>query len=258
MNKKLLFALLTLTLSPLPLSADTLKGDFSLSSGATFTSGEYGSDNTTEMLYIPVTLKYKQDKWKVKLTIPYIKIKGPQNVVREIGQVSQNVLVNNATNEGLGDINLSVGYQVFYSPKTKTLLDLTGKVKFGTADENRNLGTGENDFSLALGVYKLLGDFTPYATIGRKLYGDSDRIELDDVFFGSLGLSYKLSQTSSAGVNLYLKEKTASTRSSTRQASAYVSYKLDSDWKLQAYVIGGLSDNTPDLGGGFSLGYQFN
>jgi len=245
-------------LSPASLYAESLKGKFSVSSGATFTSGDYDSANTTEMLYIPVTLKYKQDKWKVKLTVPYIKIKGPQNVVREIGQVSQNVVVNDVTSEGLGDINLSVGYQVFYSPKAKTLLDLTGKVKFGTADENRNLGTGENDFSLALGAYKLLGDFTPYATFGRKFYGDSNRFELDDVFFGSLGLSYKLSQSTSAGINIYLKERTANTRSSTRQLSSYVSYKLDTHWKLQAYVIGGLSDNTPDLGGGFSLAYQFD
>ena len=28
------------------------------------------------------------------------------------------------------------------------LIDLTGKVKFGTADENKGLGTGENDYAV--------------------------------------------------------------------------------------------------------------
>jgi len=240
------------------LYADTLKGDFSLSSGATYTSGEYGGTETTDMLYIPVTLKYTQDKWKLKLTVPYIKIKGPQNVIRNIGQVSQTVTTTRVTNEGLGDINLSATYRVFYSQQSKTLLDVTAKVKFGTADEDKNLGTGANDFSIAVGAYKLLGDLTPYATFGRKIYGDASNIELDDVFFGSLGLSYKLSQKTSVGANLYLKQKTASSRVSTRQASAYSSYKLNSEWKLQTYLIAGLSDNTPDFGGGFSLAYQFD
>jgi len=257
MNNRLSLIFLLLILPFSSLYAGPQKGQFTLSTGTTFTSGDYDSPHTTEMLYIPVTLKYKKDKWKIKLTVPYLKVKGPQNVLRNIGQVTENVLDPDSINEGLGDIDLSVGYRLLYHQKSKTLLDLTGKVKFGTADEKKNLGTGENDYALALGMYKLLGDFTPYATFGRKHYGNSSRFQLNDVFFGSLGLSYKASRQTSTGVNLYLKDKTASTRSNTRQLSAYVSHKLDSNWKLLGYVLTGLSENTPDLGGGFSLAYQF-
>lgn len=237
--------------------SETRNGKVTLSSGATFTSGDYGSSDTTEVLYIPVSLKYKQEKWNVKLTVPYLKVKGPQNIIRDIGQINQSVSVKTDTNEGLGDITLSAGYRLFYAPKAKTLLNVNGKIKFGTADENKSLGTGKNDYSLSLGLYKLMGDFTPYATFGRKFYGESDRFQLDDVFFGSAGLSYKISQKTSVGINLYLKDKTADSRSITKQLSGYLSYKLDKSWKLQGYFIQGLSDNTPDAGGGFSLGYQF-
>lgn len=233
-------------------------GKVTVSTGSTFTSGDYGTSDTTEVLYIPVSFKYKQEKWSVKLTVPYLNVKGPQNVIRDIGQVSQTVAVEQGTNEGLGDIVLSAGYQLFYLPKPKTLLNLDGKIKFGTADEDKSLGTGETDYSLSLALYKLMGNFTPYATFGRRFYGESSDIELDDVFFGSAGLSYKSSQKISMGLNLYLKEKTANTRPFTRQLSGYLSYKLDNHWKLQGYVIKGLSDNAPDLGGGFSLGYQFD
>ena len=254
--KKVLILIALLSLSPTAYS-EALDGKLSLSTGATVTSGDYGSSETTEMYYLPVTLKYKTKKWKVKLTVPYIKIKGPQNVVRGIGEVGP-ATTTQSTNEGLGDITFSARYQLFYFPKTKTLLDVAGKVKFGTADEDKNLGTGKNDYSLSLGLYKLMGNFTPYAIFGRRFYNEPSDYVLDDVFFGSAGLGYKVSKKTSIGINLYMKEKTASTRTSIRQLSSYLSYKVDKNWKVQGYLINGLSENTPDLGGGFSLGYQFN
>jgi outer membrane putative beta-barrel porin/alpha-amylase len=254
--KKVLILIALLSLSPRAYS-EAQDGKWTLSTGATVTSGDYGSSDTTEMYYLPVTLKYKTKKWKMKLTVPYLKIKGPQNVVRGIGEVGPPT-TQQSTNEGLGDIIFSAGYQLFYLPESKTLLELTGKVKFGTADENKNLGTGKNDYSISLGFYKLMGDFTPYATIGRRFYNEPSDYVLDDVFFGSVGLGYKVSKKTSVGINLYMKEKTASTRTSIRQLSSYLSYKVDKSWKLQGYLINGLSENTPDLGGGFSLGYQFN
>jgi hypothetical protein len=234
------------------------QGTYTLSTGTTFTSGDYGSPDTTEIFYVPVSIKYKTEKAYIKLTVPYLSVKGPQNVIRDIGQVSSPNATKIDTNSGLGDIVFSTGYRLLYLPKSKTLLNIDGKIKFGTANENKRLGTGKNDYSLSLGLYKLMGNFTPYATFGRKFYGETATSKLDDVFFGSFGLGYKISQQMSTGVNLYLKEATANNRPVTRQLSAYLSYKVDQNWKVQSYLIDGLSDNTPDLGGGFSLSYQFN
>lgn len=258
MQTYILFLLFTaLSFSSLAYSASQ-NGKVSLSAGATYTSGDYGSHKTTEILYMPVSLKYRQKRWTFKLTIPYLKKTGPENIIRDIGQVSQSVVSRQGTHDGLGDIIFSAGYRLFYFPKSKILLDLKGKIKFGTADESKGLGTGENDFSAATGLYKLLGAFTPYATVGRKFYGESSTIKLDDVFYGSTGVAYKVSKVMSFGVDLYLKQKTESSRTSTQQLTAFLNYKLDKNFKLQGYLIRGLSENTPDLGAGFSLGYQFD
>lgn len=238
-------------------AAEILDGQLSLSSGATYTSGDYGSSDTTDILYVPLSLKYKQDNWNLKLTVPYLRITGPQNVIRDIGQVSQ-VTTQKKVSEGLGDISLSAGYQLGYVKQTKTFFDITGKVKFGTADASQNMGTGKNDYSLSLGAYEILGDMTPYLIIGRRWYGQTSAITLDNVYFGSLGLSYKLNQSTHLGIDWYFKQRTARWRTNTRQLSAFVSYKIDRNWKLQTYLLKGLSQNTPDAGGGFSLKYQFN
>jgi hypothetical protein len=258
LQTRIFFILLTaLSFSSQSFSASK-NGRVSLSTGTTYTSGDYGSHKTTEILYIPVSLKYKQDKWTFKLTVPYIEKTGPENIIRDIGQVGQTVVSRQGTHDGLGDIIFSAGYRLFYFPEPKILIDIKGKIKFGTADESKGLGTGENDFSTGLGLYKLVGDFTPYMTFGRKFYGESSSIKLDDVFYGSTGLTYKASKKTSIGIDLYLKQKTASSRTSTQQLSAFLNYKLDRNIKLQSYLIKGLSENTPDIGAGFSVSYLFN
>lgn len=231
---------------------------WTLSSGATYTTGDYSSDEKTDINYIPVSLKYKKDKWKLKLTVPYLRMKGPQSILIDIGEVGLTNTVENKTSEGLGDVIFSANYQFLYLPKIKTVFDATGKIKFGTADEDENLGTGENDYTFKLGAYKLMGNLTPYITFGRRFYGENSEIELDDVFLGTLGLMYKVSNDINLGVDYYAKEKTASHRTSTQQLTVYSSLKIDKNWKVQGHLIRGLSDNTPDYGAGFSFSYQFD
>jgi len=254
----ILFLLLaSLTFSSFSYSA-TQSGKLALSTGATYTSGDYGSDKTTEILYLPVSLKYKQNRWSFKLTVPYIRKTGPENIIRGIGEVDQRIISRQGTHDGLGDIVFSAGYRLAYFPESKILIDLKGKAKFGTADEDKGLGTGKNDYSTTAGLYKLMGDFTAYITAGRKFYGESASIKLDDVFYGSTGLVYKASEKASFGADLFLKQKTASHRASTQQLTGYLIYKLDKNLKVQGYLIKGISENAPDIGAGFSLGYQLD
>ena len=234
------------------------EGEWTLGTGTSYSSGDYGNPEPTNMLYIPVSLQYKQEKWRVRLTVPYIKMRGPQNVIRNIGQIDQEMTVETDNRDGLGDVLLSGRYQLFYLPKSKLLIDVAGKIKFGTANSDTNLGTGENDYSLIVGLYKKIGGYTPYVTFGRRFYGQSPDFTLDDVFYGSAGLDYKMSAKTNLGANFYLKDRTADTRPTTQQLVGYLGYKLDTNWKIQGYLSKGFTENTADYGGGFSLRYTFD
>src|SRR3546814_6362082 len=52
-------------------------------------------------------------------------------------------------------------------------LDLTGKVKFGTADEDEGLGTGQEDYSGLLDAYQQFGEWTVFGGVGYTTFGDS-------------------------------------------------------------------------------------
>ncbi len=60
------------------LAADA--GEFSLGVGFNYSSGEYGTSTTTEILSIPIIARYERGPWIFKLTVPYLSISGGTSV----------------------------------------------------------------------------------------------------------------------------------------------------------------------------------
>jgi hypothetical protein len=257
-NRRHSFLLIVLGLCVFSQPAIAAKNKLTLSTGATYTTGDYGTSHDTDIYYLPLNAKFKSGQWTYKLTVPYLRKTGQVNVLREIGQVGiTTVTTKRKTERGLGDVIASIKHPVYYQPSLRLFVDITGSIKFGTADNDKGLGTGENDYSVKLGFYHLRGDLTPYATLGYKNYGDSSSIKLNDVFFGSTGFSYKLSEKLDAGINFSFKEKVSASSVSSRVLTLFATQKLGEQYKVQAYVLGGFGDSSPDQGAGFSISYGF-
>jgi len=228
---------------------------FTFSTGATYITGNYGGSDSTDIYYVPFTFKYKYEKFRFKLTIPYLEKTGPRNVVVGIGQVGPKASIIQTTETGIGDISAALRYNIYYNQEFKLSLDAEGKVYFGTADVNKGLGTGKTDYSFRLGIYKVIDDFTPYVKGGFKVYG---RSKLNDVFFVSTGLSYKLNSTISAGFDYAWREKVSDTGAEKNQLTGFSSQKLTKNWGLQEYIIKGFGRSTAAWGGGISISYGFD
>lgn len=233
------------------------QGNFSLTSGLDYSSGKYGGTQSTEILYIPLTGKYEVDRWTFKLTVPYVRITGPGGVTRDTG-VYKASGTTRTTASGLGDIVAGASYNLYASGVANALLvDLTGKVKFGTADETKGLGTGKTDYSTQVDIYKTVNQFTAFGTLGYKVLGSPAGTQLHNVAYVSLGSSYKFTPQTSGGLILDLREKASATGAPQRELTAFVSHKLDANWKTQAYLVKGFADGSPDWGGGAMLTRAF-
>ena len=239
------------------LAADA--GNASLTTGFDYSSGKYGTNDTTDILYIPLTGTYETGPWTLKLTVPYISITGAGNVNKDIGRYKSTATTATRTTEsGLGDVVGAATYNVFAGTGTNPwLVDLTGKVKFGTADEVKGLGTGENDYAVQTDVYKIIDKFTVFGTLGYKVLGSPAGITLDNVFYGSLGGGYKFTQQTSGGLILDMRQKASPTGSEQRELTAYVSHKINKSWKSQGYIVKGFADGSPDWGAGAMVTYGF-
>ena len=241
----------------LGIAAQPAFAELSILTGVDYSSGDYGDTEATRILYIPVTAKYEAERYVLRLTIPYVEIDAPSGgdiiAIGPGGQPIRSGAGTRETNSGLGDVVASVAYTVFESVPSGAILDLVGKVKFGTADSDQGLGTGETDYAVQLDGYKKIGPVTLLATLGYRVYGDPPGTDFDNVAFGALGAVYKFSSDTSAGVIFDMRDNIVLTSDPQYELTAFVTRKLGARTKLQGYLLTGFSDASPDWGGGLMV-----
>ncbi|MBW2447399.1 MAG: hypothetical protein JRG83_15905 [Deltaproteobacteria bacterium] len=242
-----------------PIADDPVR-HWRVSSGVNFTSGDYGLDDDTDILYVPITVRYDHEPFILKLTVPYIRIEGPGGVVAgtDGSVIVDEESVGTETNAGLGDVVLSGSY-VHYPDGGSSwpILELTGKVKFPTADEDQFLGTGKFDYTLQADVSKNIGRFLAFTTLGYRFLGDPSGSKLNDVFFASLGGGVRVVKDVQVGLVYDYGEASSSSSSDSHEFVPYFSWKLADRYRLSGYAVAGVSRGAADWGSGVSLGLDF-
>jgi len=228
-------------------------GKFTLETGMDYNTGKYGGTQSTSILYVPVTLKYYRNSWTLKLTVPYLQISGPYNVINGVGVTGVATTVN-TTRSGLGDVILAATRNVYNRNDSGFFVNLTGKLKLGTASSADGLGTGKNDYAFQTDVFQLTGSLTSFATLGYKMFGRPTGYTLNNVFYGLLGGSYQFDQETYGGMMLNLAQKSTATGEPRMEAIIFASHKLDKNLKAQGYVLKGFTRSVPDWGIGASIG----
>lgn len=229
------------------------EADLSVSLGAEYTTGDYGTPADTNIWYFPVTVKYQTATDSLALTVPYVSVEGSGGVVAGDRAMRRNVPAgaSRQTNSGLGDFVLAGSHKISESASSR--MDLTGKIKFGTADENDNLGTGEDDVSVQLDMEKYLDSNSVYGTVGYKILGDPPGVDFRNVLYGSLGLSHKLDASQTAGMEWYAQQAAVSGGPASSELTLYLGNKVDKKTKVTGYLLKGFSDGSPDWGFGVVL-----
>ena len=249
-SKLSLLPIALLPLSTTPLHADD-GGEWRLGAGTDYSTGSYGDDIDTNILFLPATLSYKKALWAAKLTVPWVHIEGPGSV---IGAGDGGVVIGDGTESidasGLGDIWAEVSHSVEAVPAEWFYLDVVGKIKFPTADEDDGLGTGEFDYTLQLDFFKPMGQFSPMATVAYKIKGDPEGSDLDNVFYVSLGGDYRINETVNCGATLDFQQAATSSSDDALEIFSYMGIKIAENSLLTLYAYAGLTDGSPDLGGG--------
>lgn len=241
------------------LPAAALAEGLTISAGAEYSSGKYGDTQKTEMYNVPVTGKYETGLWTFRLSLPLVRVTGPGNVV---GAGDDRVTLPGGstavrTETGLGDLVGSASYNLVDERTSEFGLDVGAKVKLGTADEDKGLGTGENDHSVLADVFKPMGDYTAFGSLGYRFYGDPPGIELRNVVFGSIGGSYRKSREISFGLAYDFRPRITDRGGRVSEATAFLSQRVSRDLKLQYYGVRGFSDGSPDFAVGVMLSHSY-
>lgn len=240
-------------------SAETNDAFVRLSTGMEYSSGTFGGTEDIDDLYVPVTASADVGRLNFRLTMPYLSVRAPEDTT-EIGDDGQPVAGSGTrvTESGLGDIVAGVTlYDVIDNRDLGLVVDLTGTVKFGTADVDKGLGTGENDYAVRFDAYKFFDRVILMGSLGYKFRGEPAGVELDDVLLGSVGGAYEVSSDTLVGVYYDYRQSALNDSDDIQELTGFASTRISESWSIEIYAFAGFTDSSPDWGGGVSLSTDF-
>lgn len=248
---------LSLSLSPFLISSAALAdGNLTVATGFDYSTGKYGSQESTRILVLPVSARWEQGSWLAKLTVPYLEIHGGAGGM--VGSGDSAVVLsgrNKGDASGLGDVVASLGYSVWHNRDHG--VDLVAKLKLPTADEAKGLGTGKQDESLQLDTYHGLGQFSLFSTLGYRWMGKPDGRDYRNIAYATLGGGYALSDVNAVGLMFDFRQAVTRNQSDQGEWTLYLSHKIDPHWKAQIYAYTGTTSASPDQGLGLQFSYRY-
>lgn len=231
--------------------------------GVDYARGTYGGSSETTTLSIPFTARYETGDWTYKATLPWLEVKAPADFVPGIGRVNGNgkpkrrSFAGTTTDSGLGDSTVSATYSAWYDDDLERGIDLTGRVKLPTGDAAKSLGTGSTDFSAQIDTYRTFDRTTLFADVGYTWFGDSDFVQLKNAVNYGIGASRKMNERDSLGASLDGRQKASVGGAAQRELTFFWNRRFERDTRLQAYVLFGLANGSPDFGLGVSAAKTF-
>lgn len=228
---------------------------FSVGAGAEYTTGKYGGETAIDEVYIPINFAYDARRVSVRLTVPYLSVQAPQGTVVE-GPDGEQIIGEGPvrTEGGIGDVIAALTvYDVLSLADGGFVMDLTGGIKFGTADEDKGLGTGQTDYSVQADAFRFFGRFTAIGSAGYLVRGDPVDVDLDNAFFAAAGGTWSVSDRARLGIFYDYQEASVPGNDAMQDLSATFSSRPGEDWWLAGYVTAGFSDSSPDWGVGISF-----
>ena len=233
------------------------QGGLSVSAGADYAQGKYGTPITSKQVTVPFIAKYEADKWSARVTVPLTWIENPSVSRDGTPLPCAGSATAPRTASGLGDIMLAGSVNLIEDRESRVLIDFTGKIKLGTADETECLGTGKNDYYLQGDLSKSFGAASAFGSLGWRKMGDPPGVDFRDPFYLSLGGSYRLSRANSLGAAYDYRQKLVANGDPVSEATMFLTHRLSETLRIQGYFVKGFSDSSPDWALGAVLTRSF-
>jgi len=252
-----------------------------VSATVNYSSGSYGTDSKTNILYAPLTVRRMFQDGDVSLTIPLVSISGT-GAVRLVGGTPTRTststssagllaaasgsgkgpgsrpLSSSTTDSGLGDMILRGRYYLIEESTFLPLIAITGRIKLPTADADRGLGTGEFDEGAGMELTKSLGDrWLAYLDGGYNLIGDAPGTNFNNQWWYDVGIGYDV--TDHLHMSIFYEEYRAlvNTVDNARDLLALTNYIVGDAVHLTGSLLIGLSNGAPNYGLGVGVRFRF-
>ena len=229
-------------------------------------SGDYGTDSTTTITSIPVSIRRLFRDGDITLVVPFLSVTSDcdvtllsgvpnktggtcptQTITTKNGKQITRLRATRTTETGMGDLVLRGRYYVLDDRGLIPTVALTARLKIPTADRDRGLGTGEFDEGLGIEISKMLtAQWIGFVDLGYTFIGDPGGIDLRNQWSYDLGAGYYVTKSLLASV--YYEEWTAVIVDfpNPRDLLFAVNYTATSAFRVNGSIARGLSNGAPD------------
>ena len=241
--------------------------------GVESSSGRYGLPSETRIDSVPVSASVTRGRWTTKASLPWLRVEGDANVIPGVGGVSNlNPLGRGRTGlpildpapgtgattqrgraSGVGDLRLATTYAV---AGAKSGVGLTGNAKIATADEDKGLGTGANDYGAALDAYRNIGATTLFGGVGYTRFGRSRHIDVGSAANANAGVSVGAGR-GRVGLQYDWREAVSRASKARRDATGFYARPVGAASEVQVFAGKGVGNGSPDWSAGIGLSVGF-
>lgn len=243
---------LGLTLALLPFCCLPVGAQTTVSLNLDYAEGKYGQDEKSTDWTMPLIVRHRAGDFGIKLYLPYIRSTGLA------ASGGDRFVISRQTQEGFGDLEVTLSYDVVNHEASGLVLALGSKTKLATADKDKELlTTGKNDYSLQGEISYPFGNTEVFAILGKTKKGDQRDLDYRNPWYSTVGLSHQLAEAVNLGAIYDYRQRVTTFGDPVSEATLFLEKKLSGDYKLQGYVLRGFSDASPDLGAGVTLSKRF-
>lgn len=233
---------LTAILTPGPAHAGSWQTDLSIS----YQQGDYGGDETTTFLSVPLTIKRLFAAGEISVTVPYLSVETAGAVVVVDGTPQADGGGEGGSASGLGDIVLKGKYAAIEQQGRLPFVDLVCRLKLPTAPED--LGTGETDVGLGTELsYRFGGNYFAMADFMYTFIGDPPDTNYRNRVAWDLGLGWQPQPAWTLSI-YYDSASSLHSKPAAQSAMFYAAYRLRPAFRLFALLDLGLSRTASDIG----------
>jgi hypothetical protein len=275
------FAFGILFLSALPSFAESSPPTFALGIGLDISSGTFGTGSTSTYATVPVIVDwFPTPRIDVELTVPLLYQRTANTGHAALGTSLQSPITTVAKSVakngsggggggggggsmmngdyGLGDITLTSGYTLLMDSDSSPNVRPTLYVKFPTADENKNFGTGKFDFGAGVAVSKWLGNWQPFAEGRYIIQGAShDETGANNFVTADAGIGYSWNERLLTSAYSHFGTSLFDGMAAPLDARLKTVWRFGERTYMDMYVLKGFSDGSPDYGGGATIFVEF-
>lgn len=231
-------------------------GNWISSSEVSVTQGDYGTGDDTTITQLSETIKYRGTTGELGVVVPYLFRRGGAVTPGESRRARNQTIPSNA--DGIGDVQLKGKYFWIQETDTQPSVDLAGRIKFPTASESDGLGTGRFDVGFGPELLKWFGSFFLLGDVELVLRDkpDNSTIKSTRVDY-SVGGGYSWTDRLTTTLTLDGGTQTNSGTDAPLELVLSGVYKMTESVSATTFVLGGLTDGSPDFGAGVGITVRF-